>query len=126
LIRTRRKTWPADVLVRLRSRSCIIDGEVVASNESGVASLDPSHSRLCERNFMPQERLQRRLVAILFAYVVGYSRLTGQDELGTWRRLRNCISLPTHLVMRARVRVKRRFLSVKLAYTREDSRRSAH
>src|SRR5262245_3594647 len=34
-----------------------------------------------------QERLQRRLAAILFADVVGYSRLVGQDEVGTWRRL---------------------------------------
>ena len=40
---------------------------------------------------MSQERLQRRLAAILFADVVGYSRLTGQDELGTWRRLQSVL-----------------------------------
>ena len=80
-----------EALARLRSRSCIIDGEVVAGDESGVASFDPFHSRLCERNFMSQERLQRRLAAILFADVVGYSRLTGQDELGTWRRLQSIL-----------------------------------
>src|SRR6266566_8568724 len=32
-----------------------------------------------------QERVQRRLAAILFADVVGYSRLIGQDDVGTWR-----------------------------------------
>jgi class 3 adenylate cyclase len=31
---------------------------------------------------MSQERLQRRLAAILFDDVVGYSRLTGQDDSG--------------------------------------------
>ena len=40
---------------------------------------------------MSQERMQRRLAAILFADVVGYSRLTGQDEVGTWRRLRSVL-----------------------------------
>ena len=40
---------------------------------------------------MSQERLQRRLAAILFADVVGYSRLTGQDEVGTWRRLQSAL-----------------------------------
>jgi class 3 adenylate cyclase len=42
-------------------------------------------------NFMSQERLQRRLAAILFADVVGYSRLTGQDEVGTWHRLQSVL-----------------------------------
>ncbi len=40
---------------------------------------------------MSQERVQRRLVAILFADVVGYSRLTGRDEVGTWRRLQSIL-----------------------------------
>ena len=34
------------------------------------------------------ERAQRRLAAILAADVVGYSRLIGQDETGTLRRLK--------------------------------------
>jgi class 3 adenylate cyclase len=34
------------------------------------------------------ERAQRRLAAILAADVVGYSRLVGQDETGTLRRLK--------------------------------------
>jgi len=38
-----------------------------------------------------QERMQRRVEAILFADVVGYSRLTGEDEVGTWRRLQNVL-----------------------------------
>ncbi len=44
-----------------------------------------------------EERLPRKLAAILYADVAGYSRLTGEDEEGTHRRkdssLRlNCIS----------------------------------
>jgi len=38
-----------------------------------------------------QERVHRRLEAIMFADVVGYSRLTGQDEVGTWWRLRRLL-----------------------------------
>jgi adenylate cyclase len=36
---------------------------------------------------MAEERLQRRLAAILSADVVGYSRLMGNDEAGTLSRL---------------------------------------
>ena len=36
---------------------------------------------------MAEERLQRRLAAILSADVVGYSRLMGLDETGTLSRL---------------------------------------
>jgi adenylate cyclase len=35
------------------------------------------------------DRVQRRLAAILFADVVGYSRLTAQDEVGSLRRLQS-------------------------------------
>ena len=38
---------------------------------------------------MSEERVERRLAAILAADVVGYSRLMGQDEAGTLRRLRD-------------------------------------
>ena len=37
---------------------------------------------------MSGERVERRLAAILAADVVGYSRLMGQDEVGTRARLR--------------------------------------
>jgi adenylate cyclase len=37
---------------------------------------------------MDSQPLERRLVAILYADVAGYSRLTGADEEGTHRRLR--------------------------------------
>ena len=37
---------------------------------------------------MAEERLQRRLAAILSADVVGYSRLMGIDEAGTLTRLK--------------------------------------
>lgn len=40
---------------------------------------------------MPQQRVERRLEAILFADVVGYSRLVGRDEVGTWRGLQNVL-----------------------------------
>jgi adenylate cyclase len=48
---------------------------------------------------MLQERVQRRLVAVLFADVVGYSRLTAQDEVGTWRRLQSVLRdvVPPHI-----------------------------
>ena len=39
-----------------------------------------------------EDRLPRKLVAILYADVVGYSRLTGADEDGTYRLLRSCLS----------------------------------
>ncbi len=35
---------------------------------------------------MAEERVQRRLAAILAADVVGYSRLMGEDEVGTRQR----------------------------------------
>ncbi len=38
---------------------------------------------------MAEKRVQRRLVAIMAADVVGYSRLMGQDETGTLARLKN-------------------------------------
>jgi class 3 adenylate cyclase len=34
--------------------------------------------------------MERRLAAILAADVVGYSRLMGEDEVGTLARLQNC------------------------------------
>ena len=41
---------------------------------------------------MPEERLPRKLAAILYADVAGYSRLTGADEDDTHRRLRSCLA----------------------------------
>lgn len=38
-----------------------------------------------------QERLPRHLVAILYADVVGFSRMTEQDEESTYRNLRKCL-----------------------------------
>ncbi len=37
---------------------------------------------------MAEERVQRRLAAILAAEVVGYSRSMGDDEVGTLMRLK--------------------------------------
>ncbi len=41
---------------------------------------------------MAEERVQRRLVAILAADVVGYSRMMEQDETGTLARHRSLLS----------------------------------
>jgi len=41
---------------------------------------------------MSDDRLPRKLSAILYADVAGYSRLTGEDEDGTHHRLRACFS----------------------------------
>ena len=43
---------------------------------------------------MADERVQRRLAAILAADVVGYSRLMGEDEAGTVARLKCHNPLP--------------------------------
>jgi adenylate cyclase len=37
---------------------------------------------------MPEERMQRRLAAIVATDVVGYSRMMGRDEAGTLARLK--------------------------------------
>lgn len=44
-----------------------------------------------ESDSKSNDRVQRRLAAILFADVVGYSRLTAQDEVGTWRRMQRIL-----------------------------------
>ena len=50
---TRRFALIVNALVRLRSRSCIIDGEAVACDDNGVASFDlVRHSRANESIFL--------------------------------------------------------------------------
>ena len=44
---------------------------------------------------MSDDQVQRRLAAIFYADVAGYSRLTGDDELGTHRRLSTHLDLLT-------------------------------
>jgi len=44
---------------------------------------------------MEQSRLERKLAAVFYADVVGYSRLTGEDEEGTHRRLSTCLDVMT-------------------------------
>ena len=43
----------------------------------------------------PDDDLERKLAAILYADVAGYSRLTGQDEAGTHRALTACLDIIT-------------------------------
>src|SRR6188474_968776 len=47
----------------------------------------PNHQPKYEL-FMPEERINRKLAAILAADVVGYSRLMGADEAGTLAALK--------------------------------------
>ncbi len=44
---------------------------------------------------VPDDDLERKLAAILYADVAGYSRLTGQDEAGTHRALTACLDIIT-------------------------------
>ncbi len=44
---------------------------------------------MSRRTGMVEERVQRRLAAILAADVVGYSRLMGEDEEGTLATLKS-------------------------------------
>ncbi|MDX1488108.1 MAG: adenylate/guanylate cyclase domain-containing protein [Acidiferrobacterales bacterium] len=48
---------------------------------------------------MNAEPLRRKLAAILYADVAGYSRLTGADEEGTHRRLRTYLDATTDLIV---------------------------
>ncbi len=54
---------------------------------------------------MPEERLPRKLAAILYADVAGYSRLTAADEEGTHRRLSGALDAIAALVSAVRGRV---------------------
>ena len=54
---------------------------------------------------MPEERLPRKLAAILYADVAGYSRLTGEDEDATHRRLSEYLDLISQGVERHHGRV---------------------
>ena len=44
------------------------------------------------------KKLDRKLAAILYADVAGYSRLTGDDEEGTHHRLSHCLDLITETI----------------------------
>jgi len=46
----------------------------------------------------PNERLNRKLAAIFFADVVGYSRLTSEDEDGAYRQVRACLDLISNAI----------------------------
>ncbi len=47
---------------------------------------------------MADQSIQRKLVAILYADVAGYSRLTGVDEVGTHRALRTGLAMLTKAI----------------------------
>jgi len=52
-----------------------------------------------------EEELPRKLTAILYTDVAGYSRLTGIDEEGTHRRLSKCLDLISNAIETHRGRV---------------------
>ncbi len=52
-----------------------------------------------------EDRLPRKLAAILYADVAGYSRLTGEDEDATHRRLSDYLDLISATVEHHRGRV---------------------
>jgi class 3 adenylate cyclase/pimeloyl-ACP methyl ester carboxylesterase len=54
---------------------------------------------------MAADEVRRRLAAILYADVAGYSRLTGEDELGTHRQLAGALDLISHSIGAAGGRV---------------------
>ena len=54
---------------------------------------------------MPEERLPRKLAAILYADVAGYIRLTGEDEEGTHRRLSEYLDVVSDTIGRCSGRV---------------------
>lgn len=56
---------------------------------------------------MPKDTVSRKLTAILYADVVGYSRLTGDDELGTHRRVMDALDFATETIKCNRGRVLR-------------------
>lgn len=47
---------------------------------------------------MPKDAVSRKLTAILYADVAGYSRLTGDDELGTHRRVMSALDFATEAI----------------------------
>jgi adenylate cyclase len=47
---------------------------------------------------MPKDPVSRKLTAILYADVAGYSRLTGNDELGTHRRVMSTLDFATEAI----------------------------
>ena len=47
---------------------------------------------------MPKDSVSHKLTAILYADVAGYSRLTGDDELGTHRRVMSALDFATDVI----------------------------
>ena len=62
------------------------------------ATIVQDHLLSFEKDISVEERLPRKLAAILYADVAGYSRLTGEDEEGTHRILRNHLDLISSLI----------------------------
>ncbi|MDJ0958013.1 MAG: adenylate/guanylate cyclase domain-containing protein, partial [Arenicellales bacterium] len=49
---------------------------------------------------MPELTAKRKLTAILYADVAGYSRLTGQDEIGTHKRVMEILDLASQTIQK--------------------------
>jgi bifunctional non-homologous end joining protein LigD len=102
---TRRFPLIVETLARLRSRSCIIDGEAVACDDNGVASFDLiRHPRANESIFLyafdlielngddlrrdPLEVRKARLAYAKALRGIARSRASGSIRRASWRRSR--------------------------------------
>ena len=63
------------------------DPRIIETISKGGYRLIAEVVPLAEDTTTPSKQLERKLAAILYADVAGYSRLTGEDEEGTHRRL---------------------------------------
>jgi TolB-like protein/class 3 adenylate cyclase/Flp pilus assembly protein TadD len=65
-----------------------------------IADVSVSPPPTSDRLETAHDDLERKLAAILYADVAGYSRLTGEDEAGTHRALRACLDIITASIER--------------------------
>ena len=65
------------------------------------------HHEVDKLRRMPKDAVSHKLTAILYADVAGYSRLTGDDELGTHRRVMSALDSATEIIKNGCGRVLR-------------------
>ena len=75
---------------------------------------------------MESDRLPRKLAAILYADVAGYSRLTGEDEDSTHHRLSEYLDLISSTIERHRGRVMHYAGDAVLAMFEDRAAQSVH
>ena len=65
---------------------------------TGLEEFPTIEQKMTGGSTMSEQKYQRKLSAILYADVEGYSRLTGEDEEGTHRQLSACLDVVTECV----------------------------